>query len=302
MTICTFTVTPTPLPQLIAAAGDRLTPTERRIAAAVVSDPTLLAFGTVSRLAEVVGTSRPSIIRFAANLGFNGFPQLQDHARQSLTREISRPTDRIRQDGDTPLARVAMERALASAFEAVGRAATDDALTDLAHRITTANAVWVVSGETSQAGALALVSGLSMVRPRVQLLLEHTVGSQLSDAALGDIAIAIDFQRYRRSLVRTAEVLTAEGIGLVAITDGPLSPLAGLTPDWFELDVPAVGPFDTSISSVAFAELIVAAVATLLRDDATDRIDRTEEMWAATDTYHPIEQGPNQAARDNGNT
>ena len=66
--------------QLIASVSDRLTPTERRIAQAVLEEPTLLAFGTVSDLAARVGTSRPSIERFATKLGFAGYRDLQQQA------------------------------------------------------------------------------------------------------------------------------------------------------------------------------------------------------------------------------
>ena len=58
---------------LIAAASNTLTPTDRRIAEAVLGEPTLLAFGTVTDLATRVGTSRPSIVRFATKLGFEGY-------------------------------------------------------------------------------------------------------------------------------------------------------------------------------------------------------------------------------------
>ena len=58
---------------LIAPISDRLTPTERRIAEAVMEDPSLLAFGTVSDLAGRVGASPPSVVRFATKLGFDGF-------------------------------------------------------------------------------------------------------------------------------------------------------------------------------------------------------------------------------------
>ena len=39
---------------LIASVNDRLTPTERRIAEAITTDPSLLAFGTVTDLADRV--------------------------------------------------------------------------------------------------------------------------------------------------------------------------------------------------------------------------------------------------------
>ena len=60
---------PTSSSDLIAAVSSDLTPTERRIAEEVLTEPTLLAFGTVPDLANRVGTSRPSIVRFANKLG-----------------------------------------------------------------------------------------------------------------------------------------------------------------------------------------------------------------------------------------
>jgi len=86
---------------LVAAASGELTPTERRIAEAVLAEPTLLAFGTVSDLADLVGTSRPSIVRFANKLGFPGYTLLQKHVRSGLSQQLSRPSERIRQDDIT---------------------------------------------------------------------------------------------------------------------------------------------------------------------------------------------------------
>ena len=75
------------------------------------------------------------------------------------------------------------------------------------------------------------------------------------------------------------------GVDIVAITDGPLSPLVALTDTWCEIRVPAIGPFDSSVPAVALAELLVAQVAADLHDEATDRIDRIEELWEATGTF-----------------
>ena len=109
-------MSPTPTPDLIAAVGDRLTPAERRIAEAVLAEPTLLAFGTVSDLAGRVGTSRPSIVRFANKLGFDGYTQLQEHVRRGLSQRLARPSDRIRKDDAMLPARALLEGALASVF------------------------------------------------------------------------------------------------------------------------------------------------------------------------------------------
>ena len=274
-------MSPTPTPDLIAAVGDRLTPAERRIAEAVLAEPTLLAFGTVSDLAGRVGTSRPSIVRFANKLGFDGYTQLQEHVRRGLSQRLARPSDRIRKDDAMLPARALLQGALASVFEA----AEGDRLAALAAPIVGAANVWIISGETSRAGAHALHSGLTMVRPGVHIVEDHSMGRDLAHAAAGDAAVVFDFFRYRRRAVRAARSLARLGVDIVAITDGPLSPLAAITDNWCEVQVPGIGPFDSSVPAVAMAELLVAQVADHLHDEATERLDHTEELWAATETF-----------------
>ncbi|MEE8457325.1 MAG: MurR/RpiR family transcriptional regulator [Acidimicrobiia bacterium] len=268
---------------LVAAARDRLTPTERRIAEAVLAEPTLLVFGTVSALAERVGTSRPTIVRFAVKLGFEGYSDLQVHIRRGMSRELSRPSQRIRQTEISPTesARESMERALARVFDGMD----SNVLDIVVSRLASAEHVWVVSGETSRAGAHALVSGLSIIRGGVRLLEPHSVGVTLAESSSRDVAVVLDFRRYRTEAIRTAQILAERGVSIVAITDGPLSPLAPLTDTRIDLEVPAVGPFDSSVPAVATAELLVALVATQLHDEATERIDRTEQMWEETKTF-----------------
>ena len=270
------------LDELIAAASERLTPAERRIAAAVLADTTLLAFGTVSDLAAKVGTSRPSIVRFGTKLGFKGYADMREHARRNVSAQLSRPSQRIRhQEGALGRAGTTLAESIRHLYEAMD----GTTLATLGEPLVHAKSVWILSGETSRAGAHAMFSGLTMVRPNVHLISEHSSGRDLSGAAKGDAAIVFDCARYRRQAVATTRAMAELGVEIVAITDGPLSPHAALTDTWFALDVPAIGPFDSSVPNVAVAEMLVAHVAMQLKENAQVRIDRTEALWDATDTF-----------------
>jgi DNA-binding MurR/RpiR family transcriptional regulator len=273
---------PVSAPELVAAVSGDLTSAERRIAREVLAEPTLLAFGTVSDLARRAGTSRPTIVRFAKKLGFEGYAQLQRHVRSDLSHRLSRPSERIRHDeGQAPLARVSIGNAISSVFEALA----GERLEALARPLVQADRVWILSGETSQAGARALHSKLTIVRRGVRLLHERTLGIDTCDAGPGDTAVVLDFFRYRRQVVEAARAMAREGVSLVAITDSPLSPLAELTDTWCEIEVPAVGPFDSSVPAVAIAELLVARVARELHDEAAGRIDRIEALWEENEEF-----------------
>jgi DNA-binding MurR/RpiR family transcriptional regulator len=277
-----ITGAPTSTKDLVAAVSSELTPTERRIAKAVLAEPTLLAFGTVSDLASRVGTSRPTIVRFANTLGFKGYTQLQRHVRTGLSHRLARPSERIRHNDETALpVRAAVDRAIASVFKAL----EGDRMAQLVAPIVHAENVWILSGETSQAGAHALHSGLSMVRPGVRSLEEHSFGTDLSDAGPRDAAVVFDFFRYRRQVATAARVFAESGVAVVAITDSPLSPLAELADIWCEIEVPAIGPFDSSVPAVAIAELLVSRVAKDLHEEATARIDHIEALWEKTEAF-----------------
>ena len=267
---------------LVAAVRSELTPTERRIAEAVLAEPTLLAFGTVSDLASRVGTSRPTIVRFANTLGFKGYTQLQRHVRTDLSHQLARPSERIRHENEIDLpARAAIDGAITSVFDALD----GERIAELASPIIQAEKVWVLSGETSQAGAHAFHSGLSMVRPGVRSLEEHSFGTDLSDAGPGDTAVVFDFFRYRRQVATATRVFADAGVTIVAITDSPLSPLVELADTWCESEVPAIGPFDSSVPVVALAEMLVSQVAKGLHEEATARIDRIEALWKETNVF-----------------
>ncbi len=97
--------------------------------------------------------------------------------------------------------------------------------------------------------------------------------------------MVFDFFRYRRQVTTAARILAGAGVEVVAVTDSPLSPLVELTDTWCEIEVPAIGPFDSSVPAVAIAELLVSQVAKDLHDDAAARIDRIEELWETTRTF-----------------
>jgi len=267
---------------LVAAVSSELTPTERRIAEAVLAEPTLLAFGTVSDLASRVGTSRPTIVRFANTLGFKGYTQLQRHVRSDLSHRLARPSERIRRDDEvTRSARAAIESAITSVFDALA----GERMAELAEPLIYAENIWILSGETSQAGAHAFHSGLSMVRSGVHTLKEHSYGIDLSDAGPRDAAVVFDFFRYRRQVAAATRVLAQAGVAIVAITDSPLSPLVELADVWCEIEVPAIGPFDSSVPAVTMAELLVSQVAKDLHEAAKARIDRIEALWEETRVF-----------------
>jgi len=104
----------------------------------------------------------------------------------------------------------------------------------------------------------------------VRSLEEHSFGTDLSDAGPRDAAVVFDFFRYRRQVSNATRVFADAGVAVVT---------------WCEIEVPAIGPFDSSVPAVAIAELLVSHVAKSLHQEATARIDRIEALWEETKVF-----------------
>jgi DNA-binding MurR/RpiR family transcriptional regulator len=272
---------------LLADVGPDLTPTERRLAELIEGDPTIVAFDTVAELADRVGTSGPTIMRFAAKLGFNGYSSLQQHVRDDVAQRLTKPTDRIRSSSHDDLwaqTRASAHASIDDAFERGHPELIDAMATMIAHA---AGRVWIVASETSSPVAQLLASNLRLLRPGVLQVTGSaaSVAALLIDATANDLVIAIDVARYEQAVIDTSTRLAACGAAVVAITDGPLSPLAAIADRWCGVAIPAVGPFDSAIPIVAIAELLTASVANQLHDSASARLDLAETTWRATDVF-----------------
>lgn len=261
----------------IARRGDALTPSERQLASILTDDPTVWAFSTVADVAERVGTSGPTVIRFAVALGFAGFTELQRHVRDDVTAKLNRPSERMQLPPD-PSGPTPTLEAIASTFDRLD----DDRLDSIARTLAEATGrVWIVASESSSPVAHLLATNLALIRPGVVRLggSGPSTASAIVDASERDAAIAIDFPRYEHAVVDATSALADRGTTITALTDGPLSPLAGLAATWCGVVVPSVGPFDSAAPTIAVAEVVIARVAAHLGSVATRRLDAVEQRW-----------------------
>jgi DNA-binding MurR/RpiR family transcriptional regulator len=265
-----------------AAAEAGLSTAERRVAEAVLEDPARVAFGTVAELARRSGTSGPSVVRVARKLGYDGFRDLQAAAQAELTTAAARIRAAAAAQDD-PLA-----RALATEVgnvEATLRA-VDPAQFTRAVRLLTERRkrILVLGGDAERGIAVTFADQLAQLRDGVELLdgPPPRVSARAALAGPADVVVAIDVGRYDAWLLDAVAALRTAGAAAVAVTDGPLSPLAAGAAAVFAVRAEGAGPFDSHVGTLALLDAVVAGVADRLRSTATDRLDRIEAAWTAS--------------------
>ena len=261
----------------IAGASDRLSPAERRVADAVVSDPARVAFGTVASLASVAGVSGPTVVRLAAKLGYDGFASLQVDVQHELARQLRPAAERIRAERasdvlgrtlDTEVANVA------ATLERADRRTFDRAATLLADP---KRAVWLLAGEATAGIASTIAANLDLLRPDVATVTGTplAVARQLERVERGDVVLVLEVRRYERWVVEALDAVRAQA-AVIAITDSVVAPVAEGAKATFVVDAAGPGPFDSHVATLALGNALVAEVASRLRHTATPRLDAVE--------------------------
>jgi DNA-binding MurR/RpiR family transcriptional regulator len=276
------------LEEVLRARATSLSPAERRVAEVVVSDPEAVAFGTVAEVADRADASNATVVRAATRLGFDGFPDLQRSVQDDLRRRLRPATERIRRGG-VPADDHLLERARALEVANVDATLTsvspEDLRTVVGLLADLDRAVWVLAADEAAGVARQVTTELSMVRTDVDTVLGSPVrvARQLADLDPGDVVLVLDLPRYDRAVLDAAKLATSRSATVVALTDGPLSPLAGVATHSFSVAAEGAGPFDSYVGALALLNVLTAAVADALRDSATDRLDRIEAAWRETD-------------------
>jgi DNA-binding MurR/RpiR family transcriptional regulator len=104
-------------------------------------------------------------------------------------------------------------------------------------------------------------------------------------------------RRYDTWVLDAVAALRRAGNPVVAVTDGPLSPLATDAAAWFTVTAEGAGPFDSHVGTLALLHALLAGVADRLRGTATDRLDRIEAAWRDAKVLDDGEPRPIRRAR-----
>jgi DNA-binding MurR/RpiR family transcriptional regulator len=266
-----------------------LTGSERRIAAESESGYPHAGLEGATPLAAKFGASAATVVRFAAKLGYRGYPDLQRELRSQVEARLVTPLQRLNQTAAPAIPQAGAldvpQRTLEAAMNALTRSfgAFDRyTLESIASALAQAKGrVFVHGQKKGSAIAIYLYAQLNLCRGSVVLLSTDAgfEGDQLLDIGPDDVLIAVDVRRYVKRVVDSAEFALSRGARLVVLSDSAASPLFGATPMRLCAATAAVSAFDSYVGLILAADILTNMVVAGDPDLARDRIARGEEAW-----------------------
>lgn len=269
---------------------------QKLIASFILSSYEKAAFMTAGKLGRAVHVSESTVVRFAVELGYNGYPAmqkaLQERIRSKLTsiQRIEVSNDRM---GNQDILSMVMQsdiEKLRMTLEQIDRsnfAASVDA-------IVAARRIYLLGVRSAAAISSFLGFYLNLIFSGVVLMQENSVSEvfeQMFHIGAGDVIIGISFPRYSCRTVKAMQFARDRGATVIAITDGATSPLAPISDYTLTAESGMASFVDSLVAPLSLVNALIVALAQRMNSDLPAAFEALEQIWDEYQVYAKAGEG-----------
>ena len=265
---------------------------QRRIAQYITESYDKAAFMTASKLGKTVGVSESTVVRFAVDLGFDGYPSMQKAMQEMVlnrltsVQRIEVANDRIgNQDVVSMVLQSDIEK-LRQTAENVDRKEFQAAV----DAVLGAKNIYILGVRSVAPLANFLGYYLNYMFNNVRIVTASGT-SEMFEQIVGigreDVVIAFSFPRYSAATLKAAQYCRSTGATVIAITDNREAPLAQSADRVICAKSDMVSLVDSLVAPLSVVNALIVAIASKREKELHRTFDALERIW---DQYHVYEK------------
>lgn len=267
---------------------------KKRIGQFILENYDKAAFMTAAKLGETVNISESTVVRFAADLGYDGYPSmqkaLQEMIRSKLTavQRIEVSNDRL---GDQDILATVVQsdiEKLRISLDGIDR----DEFSRVVDAIVKAKNIYILGVRSAAALSDFLTFYFNMIFSSVRQV-KTTLASEMFEQLLRvgpeDVVIGMSFPRYSTRTVRGMEFARDQGATVVAITDSELSPLYETASLRLLAKSDMASFVDSLVAPLSIINALIVAVGRKRAAEVTETFERLESIWDEYQVYEKVE-------------
>lgn len=267
---------------------------KKRIGQYVLGNYDKAAFMTAAKLGETVNISESTVVRFAADLGYDGYPAmqkaLQEMIRGKLTavQRIEVSNDRLAdQDVLATVMHSDMEK-LRMSLEGIDR----NEFARVVDAIVGARNIYIIGVRSAAALSDFLTFYFNLIFDNIRQV-KTTLASEMFEQLLrvgpGDVVIGISFPRYSTRTVRAMEFARDQGAEVIAITDSEMSPLYETAAYRLLAKSDMASFVDSLVAPLSVINALIVAVGRKRSAEVTETFKHLESIWDEYQVYEKVE-------------
>lgn len=251
------------------------------------------AFMTASKLGKTVGVSESTVVRFAVELGYEGYPSMQK-ALQEVVRTKLTSVQRLEVVnnliGTQTVASIVFQSDI-DTIRATAEALDPEAFERVVDAIIQAKHVYIVGVRSSETLASFLNFYLRNMLDNVRLIGSTATSEmfeQLVHIGQGDLVIGISLPRYSTRTIKAMQFCRDSGADVAAITDSIQAPAARLANNVLIAKSDMVSIIDSLVAPLSLINALIVAVARRKEVDLSKTYAELERIWEEYDVYEQV--------------
>ena len=257
---------------------------QKRISGYILENYDKAAFMTASKLGKLVGVSESTVVRFASELGYDGYPSMQ-RALQEMIRSRLTSTQRIQAAGDLfdrqDLLGAVLQSDIDKLREIVAEADRTE-FDNVVERIMGARHIYILGVRSSSFVAGYLNFYMHLLCENVTLVQSNAAGEifeQLFRIGPEDVMLAISFPRYSKVTMNTVKFAQDRGASIIAITDNELSPVYQMSDAALLAPCEMISFVDSMVAPLSLINALLVALAHRMGTDVATTFAELEDIW-----------------------
>lgn len=263
---------------------------QKLIANYIVNHYDKAAFMTAARLGEIVGVSESTVVRFAIELGFDGYPKLQKVLQELIKSKLT-AVQRIEVSSSRINEENILKSVLQSDMEKLKITLEEidhKSFNEIVESILKAGKIYILGVRSSAPLASFLGFYFNLIFDNIRLVHTTSVSEmfeQIIRAGEGDVVIGISFPRYSKRTIKAMQFVKSQGATVVAITDSHESPLA-LHADHSIIARSDMASFvDSLVAPLSVINALIVAIGMRRKQELYTTFDRLEKIWDEYQVY-----------------
>lgn len=279
---------------LIRTGMDGFSKGQKRIANYILSNYDKAAFMTACRLGQIAEVSESTVVRFAAQLGYDGYPAMQKALQEMVlnrltaVQRIEVSSERLgEQDILSTILQSDMDK-LRVSMECIDRTAFAGAVDALL----SARRVYILGVRSSAALAEFFGYYLNYMFEDVRVVTgasESEMFEKIVHVAPQDAVVGISFPRYSTATSKALQYCASAGAQVIALTDCETAPIAQSADYLLTAKSDMVSLVDSLVAPMSLINALIVAVASLRRQEVTKTLDSLERVWDRYGVYEKVD-------------
>lgn len=266
-------------------SGHRLSKGQKKIAQYILEHYEKAVFMTASKLGESVGVSESTVIRFAASMGYEGYPEFQKVLQEAASHRLT--TNQRFELSSEMNPHEALKIVLKSDMQnlhATLDSISSDTFDMVVDKLLAAKEIYIIG--LRSAAPLAQFMGYYMhfIFNNVHLISTGAtdVFEEIADLTGDDVLVGISFPRYSSRTLEAMRFARRNGAQVIGITDGPLSPLCDVSDACLTAKTDMATFVDSLAAPMSVINALLVSLGLHRKAELKEHFRQLESIW---DTY-----------------